>query len=104
MSGFSLRPLLGGLVAFCARHAGPVVVAALVIAVAGGWVTWGHFGVSTRGQHVFALHLPWRQRQAAFDRDFPQFQNLLVAVVNGRTPEQATATAAALAQALRAGK
>jgi hypothetical protein len=49
---------------------------------------------------MFAASLPWRQHQMAMDRDFPQFQGLLVAVINADVPEEADATAQALAQAL----
>ena len=46
--------------------------------------------------------LPWKQREAAFNREFPQFKDLVVAVIDGRTPEEADETAAGLAQALAA--
>ncbi len=38
----------------------------------------------------------------AFDAEFPQFSNLLVAVINAKEPEEADATAAGLAAALAA--
>ena len=46
--------------------------------------------------------LPWRQREIAFERAFPQFSDLLVAVIDADTPEQADETAADLAAALAA--
>ena len=49
---------------------------------------------------MFAQTLPWRQRAAEFNKDFPQFRDLLVAVIDAKEPEEADATAAALADAL----
>ena len=49
---------------------------------------------------MFSKDLPWRQRAAEFDKDFPQFRDLLVAVIDAQEPEQADATGAALAEAL----
>ena len=56
-------------------------------------------GVSTDTGNLFSASLPWRQRTMSLDRAFPQQQDLLVAVVDGATPEEADATAAALATA-----
>ena len=50
----------------------------------------------------FADSLPWKQRKEAFDREFPQFRDLLVAVIDAQIPEEADATAAALASAMAA--
>jgi hopanoid biosynthesis associated RND transporter like protein HpnN len=57
-------------------------------------------GVSTDTAKLFADTLPWVQREAAFARDFPQFNDLLVMVIDGATPEIADETAAGLAAAL----
>jgi hopanoid biosynthesis associated RND transporter like protein HpnN len=94
--------LLARLVARCCRHAVPVVLAALLLAAGSVWYAAGQLGVSTNTDELFAASLPWRQRAMAFDRQFPQFGGLLVAVIDARLPEEADATAAALAQALAA--
>ena len=49
---------------------------------------------------MFDASLPWRQHAMALERAFPQFQGLLVAVINADVPEEAEATARDLAQAL----
>ncbi len=74
---------------------------ALLAAIAGLYAA-GHLGLSSETDRLFAANLPWRQRAAAFKAEFPQFQNLLVAVIDAREPEEAEATAATLAESLAA--
>src|SRR6185437_1375762 len=57
--------------------------------------------VNTDTSLMFPETLPWRAEQIQFDADFPQFTDLIVAVVDGRIPEEADATAAALQAALK---
>jgi predicted RND superfamily exporter protein len=80
--------LLVGLVDFCRRNALPVLLAGLILAIFSGWYAKGHLGISTDTDEMFAASLPWRQRAEAFKKLFPQFQDLLVAVIDafaGRT-------------------
>ena len=84
------------------RHAVLVLIAALIAAGLCGWLASARLGVSTDTDKLFRVTLPWRQRQIAFERAFPQFKNQLVAVIDARIPEEADATAAALAAQLRA--
>lgn len=86
------------------RNAIAFVLGGLVLAVFAGWFAAGHLGVSTDTDLLFKDSLPWRQRAIQMNRDFPQFDNLLVAVVDARIPEQADATANALAAALSQDK
>jgi hopanoid biosynthesis associated RND transporter like protein HpnN len=97
-----LPTLLARLVAFCCRFAAAVVLVGLALAALGTWYAAGHLGITTNTDEMFAASLPWRQRAMAFDREFPQFNGLLVAVVDGKTPEAAEATAAELAARLAA--
>ncbi|HEY3909509.1 MAG TPA: MMPL family transporter [Stellaceae bacterium] len=92
--------LLVGLVDFCRRHAVVVFVCALAVAGFAGFYAAHHLGITTDTDKMFAASLPWRQRQLAFSADFPQFNDLLVAVIDAREPEEAEATAAGLAKAL----
>ncbi|MCW3474487.1 MMPL family transporter [Limobrevibacterium gyesilva] len=96
----TLSRLLAALAEHCRRRAGLVVLAGVVLASLSAWVAAHRLGVSTDTDKLFASELPWRQRDVAFNRDFPQYQDLLVAVVDGATPEEADQTAAALAAAL----
>lgn len=89
---------------FCRRYA--VAVALFFFALAGVsiWVAAGKLSVDTNTDNLFASTLPWRQHAMAFDREFPQFNNVLAVVVRGVTPEESDETAAQLAKALAADK
>ncbi len=95
-----LSRLLAALVEGSRRHAALVLLGAALIAALSFWLAAARLGVSTDTDELFAASLPWRQRDLAFARAFPQFTDLLVAVVDADIPEQADQTAAALAQAL----
>jgi hopanoid biosynthesis associated RND transporter like protein HpnN len=92
--------LLVGLVDFCRRNAPSVVLAGVLLVIFSGWYAAGHLGITTETDEMFAASLPWRQRAEMFKKLFPQFQDLLAAVIDAREPEEADATAAALAKAL----
>ena len=98
----TVTPILRAVVARAARHAILVVVASLVLATAGALYARDHLGVTTNTDDLFSNKLAWKQREMRFDRLFPQFNDLLVAVVDARVPEEANATAAALAARLEA--
>ncbi|HXC63810.1 MAG TPA: RND transporter, partial [bacterium] len=97
-----LRHLLEHVVAFCHRHARSIVLASVLVAALSGFYAANHLAVSTNTDDLFAASLPWRQRAVAYDRAFPQFRDLLVAVIDAHEPEQADATAAQLAKELAA--
>jgi len=96
--------LLVRLVDFSRRHSVPVVIAGVLLAVFAGWIASVRLGVSTDTDLLFKDTLPWRQHAAEMNRDFPQFRDLLVAVVNARIPEEADVTAAELAARLSEDK
>jgi hopanoid biosynthesis associated RND transporter like protein HpnN len=89
---------------FCRRFAVYVVLGYVVLATASIWLAGHRLSVDTNTNNLFAKTLPWRQHAMAFDREFPQFNNLLVAVVRGATPEETNETAAQLAKAMEADK
>jgi hopanoid biosynthesis associated RND transporter like protein HpnN len=97
------RATLPPLVAFCSRHRIGVVLAALLLAALSLWTTQRYLGVTTDTAGMFANTLPWKQRSDDLARAFPQNDDLIVAVVDARIPEEAEATANALAASLRAG-
>jgi uncharacterized protein len=94
--------LLVGLVDYCRRHGLLVVLGGLALAGFAGVYAAHHLGISTDTDEMFGRSLPWRQRALAFKAEFPQFSDLLVAVIDAKEPEQAEATAAGLAAALAA--
>jgi hopanoid biosynthesis associated RND transporter like protein HpnN len=97
-----LTRMLVGLADFSRRNALAVVLACAVLAVFSTWMAMHGLGISTDTDQMFAKTLPWRQRAIQFNQDFPQFNDLLVAVVDARIPEEADATAAELAAKLSA--
>ena len=98
----SLPSLLAALVRHTRRHALLTVLAGLLLTALSAWYGATHLGVTTDTDALFSSSLPWRQRQIAWSRAFPQFNDMLVAVVDAKLPEQADETAAALAAALTA--
>ena len=92
--------MLERLVAFCVRHALAVILAFALIAAGCIGLAVTRLAVSTDIGGLFSMSLPWKQREAALKRDFPQFSSLIVAVVDARLPEEADATASGLAAAL----
>jgi uncharacterized protein len=77
-----------------------VVLAGFVLAAASAFYASHHLGINTDTDEMFDANLPWRQHAMALNRAFPQFQGLLVAVIDADVPEEADATARALALAL----
>jgi hopanoid biosynthesis associated RND transporter like protein HpnN len=98
----SLQRLLVAAVEFSRRHSIFVVLLGAVLAGLSLFCADRYLGVTTETALLFNQNLQWRQRQIAFDREFPQFSNVLVAVIDARIPEEADATAAALADKLAA--
>jgi hopanoid biosynthesis associated RND transporter like protein HpnN len=78
------------------------VAVGLLLAIMSGWLGATRLGISTDTSALFAPSLPWRQREIALDKAFPQFSDLLVAVIDAAVPEEADQTAADLAAALSA--
>jgi uncharacterized protein len=95
-----LNRLIVGMADFSQRHAFAVTLVGLVFAVLAAFFAMTHLGVSTDTDLMFSPNLPWRQQAVELNKDFPQFNNLLVAVIDAREPEEADATAAALADAV----
>ncbi|PIK74119.1 hopanoid biosynthesis-associated RND transporter HpnN, partial [Methylobacterium frigidaeris] len=92
------------LVAFSVHRRWLVLVAALLLTVASA-VTAAHlFRINTDVERLITPDVPWRQDEIQFEKTFPQRSNLLVAVVDGRTPEQAEEAANRLTQALSTHK
>ena len=98
--GTMLNRLIVGLAEFSRRNALVVALGGLILAAFSAFYAATHLEVSTDTDLMFSRSLPWRQQADQLNKDFPQFNNLLVAVIDAREPEQADATAAALADAV----
>jgi hopanoid biosynthesis associated RND transporter like protein HpnN len=79
-----------------------VVLAAVALAAAGLGYTLHALAINTDTVEMISEEVPFRQHRVAFNRAFPQFQNTIVAVLDGPTPEQVDEAAEALAAALSA--
>ena len=93
---------LAAIARLSSRHAVWLVLAGLLIGIGSAVYTKRHLGIDTNTDDLFSAKLPWRQAQMAMDKDFPQYQDLLVGVIDAKTPEEADATAAAIARAATA--
>ena len=70
----------------CARYAWPVIAAAILLTVVSSWYAATHFAMTTDVNQLISANIPWRQRVAALEKAFPQFETI-VAVIDAPTPE-----------------
>jgi uncharacterized protein len=92
------------IVGFSSRYSGLIVLATLLLAFAAGDYVRGHFAMNSRTEELISPQTQWRQREAIYDKQFPQQSGLIVAVIDGVTPERADAAAHDLTTALSADK
>jgi hopanoid biosynthesis associated RND transporter like protein HpnN len=83
------------------RHAAPVVLILTLLTAASTYFAATHLRLNTDVEGMMPANLPWRQRQFALDRAFPQNADLLVVVIDGKTPGLADQAAAALTARMR---
>jgi len=84
-----LPGLIVTLVAFCWRHARGVVTLSLLLTLALGFYAATHIALDTDESHLIAADLPFRQQERKMDAAFPQDVDLLVAVIDGPSSEEA---------------
>ena len=99
-----MQKIIVAIVLTARRNAALVVTAFFMLAALGLWYSAKHLSIDTDTDDLFARTLPWRQADIRENKNFPQFDKLIVAVVRAATPEEATETAAALNAALSADK
>jgi len=92
-----------GIVDFARRHAVWVTAAALVLTLGAGILASTRLSIDTNIENMLPSEVGWRQDELALDRAFPQNNSLLVAVIDGKTPELAEDAAERLADRMRAG-
>lgn len=88
----------------CCRHARAVVACLVLAGAAAGFYTAQHFRIDTDSEKLISPDLGWRKREARFDAEFPQQNNLILIVLDGATPEQARRAQGLLAARLGARK
>src|SRR5580693_9352142 len=83
----------------CIKFAWPVVGIAVLLTAVSGWYAATHFSMTTDINQLISTSIPWRQRELAFEKAFPQYE-LIVAVIDAPTPELADEATGALVQRL----
>jgi len=83
------------------RHAGTVLVATAILLALFVTYTFTHIGIDTDTADMLSPDLPWQQNRAEFKEAFPQFDDSLIIVVQGDTPELAERGRERLLEALR---
>src|ERR1700721_824857 len=83
----------------CIKFAWPVVGIAVLLTALSGWYAATHFSMTTDINQLISTSIPWRQRELAFEKAFPQYE-LIVAVIDAPTPELGQEATGALVQRL----
>jgi uncharacterized protein len=73
-------------IGFCGKNAWPVIGLSLLLCILSTWYAATHFAMTTDINNLISSNIDWRQREARFEKAFPQFE-LIVAVVDAPTPE-----------------
>ena len=92
--------MIEGLVASSVRYRWTVIALIAVLTVASVGIAAHLFRINTDVERLIDPKEPWRQDEIAFEKAFPQRSNLLVAVIDGQTPEETEEAAASLTRAL----
>ncbi|MFO1167635.1 MAG: MMPL family transporter [Rhodoblastus sp.] len=95
-----MTALLERIVDFCTRRPWFVVGLTLVLTLAAGVYSVRNFAIDTNTAKLISPDIPWRQDEIAYGKAFPQFDNLIAAVIDGPTPEAVDAAAERLTAAL----
>src|SRR3954469_22346392 len=87
------------IIEFCTRHALPVMVFGLLLALAAGIYATRNFAITSDISALLSPNLEWRQREIALEKAFSRFEQIVV-VVRAPTPELVGQARAALADRL----
>ncbi|MFT4096299.1 MAG: MMPL family transporter [Rhodoblastus sp.] len=96
--------LLEKIVRFCTFRPWLVVCLTLALTAVAGVYSVKNFAIDTNTAKLISPDIPWRQDEIAYGKAFPQFDNLIAAVIDGPTPEAAESAAARLTSALDAAE
>ncbi len=90
-----LTSIVVSIVKACTRFAATTVLIALILAIAAGFYTARKFEINTDINTLISPDLDWRKRDIQFDDAFDR-DRMILAVVEGPTPELTNAASAAL--------
>jgi uncharacterized protein len=97
-----IAALVARLVELASRRPAAPVLGCLVLTLAAGLFAATHLTIDTDLEHMLPNDTGWRRDELALDRAFPQNNNLLVLVIDGRTGAMADRAASELAARMRA--
>ncbi len=92
--------LLEKIVRFCTLRPWLVVGLTLAVTLAAGVYSVKNFAIDTNTAKLISPDIPWRQDEIAYAEAFPQFDNLIAAVIDGPIPEAVDVAADRLVAAL----
>ena len=88
----------------CTRWPWLVIAISVALAAVSGFYAAKHFAITTDINQLISRDLPWRQREIAFNRAFPQTNQLTLVVIDAPTSEAASQATLSLAAALEKRK
>ena len=95
-----LNLIIGRTVDFCTRNARLLIVVGVAFAAVSGLYTTRHFAINTDLANLISSNLPWRQRELAYEKAFPQSIETIIVVIYSPTPELTGAAASAVVDRL----
>jgi len=99
-----LKSIIVAIVTRCTHHAWTVIIVASLLALGSVVYATRHFGINTDINTLISQDLPWRQREIAFEKAFPQHLQSILIVVDAPTPELTTAATSTLVERLQTNK
>ena len=99
-----LKTAIASIVSACTEFSWLVLLAAAFLGVSASYYTVEHFAITTDTSKLISPNLPWRQREIQLDAAFPHQSDLIIAVIDGQTPELAEGAARKLESKLREDK
>ena len=82
------------LVAFSVQRRWLVIALVALVTAASAGVAAHLFQINTDVERLIDKDVPWRQDEINYEKAFPQRTGTLVAVIDGKTPEEAEEAAA----------
>jgi len=99
-----LRAVIVALVKRSISHPWTVIAVSVLVAIAASVYAERNFAINTDINTLISQKLPWRQREIAFEKAFPQHLQSILAVVEAPTPELTSQATALLFEKLSANK
>lgn len=99
-----IKAVIKSLILQCTRWPWTVLVFSVALAALAGYYCSGHFAINTDISRLISRDLPWRQREIAFNKAFPQNAESILIVVDAPTSEAASEASRVLSAALAGQK